>query len=122
VKWLKLGLTLREGSEVLGYGLKRPSQGEHLLGCERWSRHPVGDTFDNAGRELLRHLADGAARPGLLAIRQSLMTAIPSYIEGSYDRKRRHSTLGYLSPKDYETVSLNSKATTEPAESQMVAS
>jgi hypothetical protein len=26
------------------------------------------------------------------------------YIEGFYNRARRHSTLGYLSPADYETT------------------
>jgi len=28
--------------------------------------------------------------------------ALATYIEGSYDRRRRHSTLDYLSPAEYE--------------------
>jgi transposase InsO family protein len=39
-----------------------------------------------------------------------------------YNRKRRHSTLGYLSPKEYENAALNSREDTEPLESQMAAS
>jgi len=30
-----------------------------------------------------------------------------SYIEVFYNRKRRHSALGYLSPHDYEQTMLN---------------
>ncbi|HMF86023.1 MAG TPA: IS3 family transposase, partial [Nitrospiraceae bacterium] len=29
-------------------------------------------------------------------------TAIFAYIEGFYNRRRRHSTLGYLSPVEFE--------------------
>jgi len=34
--------------------------------------------------------------------RRALASAIFEYIESSYNRKRQHSTLGYLSPVDYE--------------------
>ena len=33
---------------------------------------------------------------------QEAKTDIFSYIEGFYNRKRRHSSLGYLSPEDFE--------------------
>lgn len=56
------------------------------------------------------------------ATRLGRTTAIFSRIEGFYNRKRRRSTLGHLNPKEYESVALNSKSTTEPAESLMVAS
>jgi hypothetical protein len=36
------------------------------------------------------------------ATRQQARSAIFEYIEVFYDRQRRHSTLGYLSPVDYE--------------------
>jgi hypothetical protein len=29
------------------------------------------------------------------------------YIEAFYNRERRHSTLGYLSPREFEMISLN---------------
>ena len=35
-------------------------------------------------------------------IRQQAKTAIFKYIEGFYNRQRRHSYLGYLSPEDFE--------------------
>jgi len=36
--------------------------------------------------------------------RAELATAIFEWIEGFYNRRRRHSALGYLSPDDYETI------------------
>jgi transposase InsO family protein len=35
--------------------------------------------------------------------RQAAQSAIFDYVEGWYNRRRRHSTLGYLSPADFET-------------------
>ena len=35
--------------------------------------------------------------------REDLANAIFSFVEGFYNPRRRHSTLGYLSPADYET-------------------
>lgn len=34
--------------------------------------------------------------------RRDLSSAIFEYIEAFYNRQRRHSTLGYLSPEEYE--------------------
>ena len=36
--------------------------------------------------------------------RQQAQTSIFSYIESFYNPKRRHSSLGYLSPNDFEKV------------------
>lgn len=83
----------------------------------------VGDAFDNAVAEsFFATLQTELLDRGHWATRQSLTTGIFSYIEGFYNRKRRHSTLGHLSPKEYEQAALNSKESTEPAASQMVAS
>ena len=38
--------------------------------------------------------------------RQQAKTSIFSYLEGFYNTKRRHSSLGYLSPDDFERVHL----------------
>ena len=35
--------------------------------------------------------------------REGLANAIFAFVEGFYNPTRRHSTLGYLSPADYET-------------------
>jgi len=83
----------------------------------------VGDAYDNAVAEsffatLQTELLDRGRWP----TRQTLATAIFSYIEGFYNRKRRHSALGSLSPEEYERAALNSKGVTESEESQMVAS
>lgn len=63
----------------------------------------VGDALDNAVAEsffasLQTELLDRQPWP----TRQMLRSAIFEYIEGFYNRNRRHSTLGYLSPADYE--------------------
>jgi putative transposase len=38
--------------------------------------------------------------------RRELMSEVFEYIEAFYNRTRRHSTLGYLSPADYENRTL----------------
>ncbi|HHY38986.1 MAG TPA: transposase [Clostridia bacterium] len=63
----------------------------------------VGDALDNAVAEgffasLKTELLDRDARP----TRRKLRTAIFGYIEGFYNRRRRHSTLGYLTPLEFK--------------------
>jgi putative transposase len=41
---------------------------------------------------------------------EAARTAIIDYIEGFYNRVRRHSSLGYLSPSDYESATLEEVA------------
>jgi len=41
------------------------------------------------------------------ATRQEARLAIFEYIEGYYNRKRRHSALGYLTPYQYENLLYN---------------
>lgn len=63
----------------------------------------VGDCWDNAVAEsffatLKRELADDAD----WATRDDARTAVFEYIEVWYNRQRRHSSLGYVSPVAYE--------------------
>ena len=65
----------------------------------------VGDAYDNAVAEaffssLKIELIDRQSWPTRAAAR----LAIFEYIEVWYNRKRRHSTLGYLPPAEYETL------------------
>jgi putative transposase len=39
-----------------------------------------------------------------------LQSAVFDYIETFYNRERRHSTLGYLSPREFEMISLPQQA------------
>jgi len=72
----------------------------------RCSMSRVGDCWDNAVAEsffatLKRELpppADGAAWP----TRDAARSAVFEYIEAWYNRRRLHSSLGYLSPVEYE--------------------
>jgi len=63
----------------------------------------VGDSYDNAVAEsffatLKGELIDRRPWPTRAAAR----SAIFEYVEAWYNRRRRHSTLGYLSPAAYE--------------------
>ena len=62
-----------------------------------------GDAFDNAVAEsffatLKKELVHRQPWPS----RRDLSSAVFEYIEAFYNRQRRHSTLGYLSPEEYE--------------------
>lgn len=75
--------------------------------CEKWgvrrSFGSVGDCFDNAITEsffatLECELLDRSTFPTHTEARMALF----EFIEGFYNRRRRHSSLGYVSPADYE--------------------
>jgi putative transposase len=62
-----------------------------------------GDCFDNAVAEsffatIKKELVHRQPWPS----RRDLSSAVFDYIEAFYNRQRRHSTLGYLSPEDFE--------------------
>lgn len=87
------------GSQYTALAFGRTLQNAGMLG----SMGRVGDALDNAVAEsffasLQTELLD--RQPW--STRQMLRSAIFEYIEGFYNRRRRHSTLGYLSPVDYE--------------------
>ena len=60
-----------------------------------WDNAVVESFFATLKTELL-----GPAHP--YSTRQDVRTAIFEYVEGFYNRTRRHSTLGYLSPGEFE--------------------
>jgi putative transposase len=64
----------------------------------------TGNCYDNATMEsfwsTLKHEFVYRRR---FATRQEATTAIFAFIEGFYNRRRLHSSLGYLSPLDFES-------------------
>ena len=67
----------------------------------------VGDGYDNAPMESFR----GRMQTELLntsswSTRAELASAIFNYIEIFHNRQRRHSSLGYLTPVEYEKLQL----------------
>lgn len=65
-----------------------------------------GDCFDNAVAEsffatLKKELVRRRSWPN----RRELQSAVFDYVETFYNRERRHSTLGYLSPREFEMIS-----------------
>jgi transposase InsO family protein len=87
------------GAQYTALAFGRTLQAAGLQG----SMGRVGDALDNAVAEsffatLQTELLDRWS----WSTRQQLRSAIFDYIEGFYNRHRRHSTLGYLSPAEYE--------------------
>ena len=87
------------GSQYTALGFGRTLRAAGLAG----SMGKVGDARDNAVAEsffatLQTELLDRCA----WQTRRQLQTAFFDYVEVFYNRQRRHSTLGYLSPVAYE--------------------
>ena len=64
-----------------------------------------GDCFDNAVAEsffatLKKELVHRRSWP----TRRELISEVFEFVEGFYNTTRRHSTLGYLSPAQFETT------------------
>ena len=62
-----------------------------------------GDCYDNAVAEtFFATLKKELVHRHVWPTRQDLASEVFEYIEGFYNPRRRHSTLGMLSPADYE--------------------
>jgi transposase InsO family protein len=66
-----------------------------------------GDAYDNAVAEsffatIKKELVHRQSWPS----RRDPSSAVFDYIEAFYNRQRRHSTLGYLSPEEYENTTI----------------
>lgn len=71
-----------------------------------------GDAYDNAVAEsffatLKKELVHRQTWP----TRRELSAAVFEYIEGFYNRQRRHSTLGYLTPEEFESRRITTTTT-----------
>ena len=91
----------RHGSQYTSLAFGQRLEQAHILG----SMGTVGDALDNAVAEsffatLQVELLD--RQPW--QTRTQLTTAIFEYTEVFFNRQRLHSTLGYLSPTEYEEV------------------
>ena len=69
-----------------------------------------GDAYDNAVAEsFFASLEKDLLRRRSFATRDDARTAVFDYIETFYNPIRLHSTLGYLSPVEYETMKMKNK-------------
>ena len=74
--------------------------GRHGIGCSMsgvaqcWDNAPVESFFGKLKGELVDHES--------YTSRDQARTSIFEYIEAFYNRVRRHSSLGYLSPEEFE--------------------
>ncbi len=71
----------------------------------------AGSALDNAISEsFVASLKTELLHEHRFLSREAARTAIFDYIEGFYNRVRRHSSLGYLSPSDYEQATMEEVA------------
>jgi putative transposase len=71
----------------------------------------TGSALDNAISEsFVASLKTELLHRHRFCTRAAARTAIFEYIEGFYNRQRRHSSLGYLSPTDYEQATMEEVA------------
>ena len=71
----------------------------------------VGCALDNAISEsFVASLKTELLHRHRFCTKAAARTAIFEYIEGFYNRVRRHSSLGYLSPSDYEQATMEEVA------------
>ena len=71
----------------------------------------VGSAYDNALAEaFVATLKTELLYRSSWPTRQAVRTAIFEYIEGFYNTRRRHSSLGHLSPAEFEEVKLTETA------------
>jgi putative transposase len=64
----------------------------------------VGSALDNAMAESLVSTLNAEMGACVFADREAARIAIFDYIEGFYNPLRRHSSIGYMSPTNYERV------------------
>jgi len=100
------------GSQYTSYVFGRRMRDAGLLG----SMGSVGDCYDNAAAEsffatLQTELLDRRSWP----TRKALANAIFEYLEAWYNPRRRHSTLGMLSPVDFEAAHAAGRQEADPA-------
>jgi putative transposase len=83
---------------------------QHSLAAYRCqvSMSRVGNCFDNAAMESFFSTLKTECANGQFDSRAHARTAIFEYIEGWYNRQRLHSSLGYLSPVEFELKSRHS--------------
>jgi transposase InsO family protein len=62
----------------------------------------AGSALDNAMAESFVSTLKAEMGTGSFDTRETARTAIFDYIEGFYNPSRRHSSIGYMSPSDYE--------------------
>ena len=100
----RAGLLLRYSRELLE---------NHKITC---SMSAKGCCWDNAVVEsffsTLKHELALDDDGGTLNNPQQLISHLAFWIDGYYNRERRHSTIGYLSPIDYEQQFINTRTLT----------
>ena len=89
------------GSQYVSRAFRAELKASHIT----QSMSGKGNCYDNAVVEsFFATLKTEAVEGANYQTRQQAKTSIFSYLEGFYNPKRRHSSLGFLSPNDFERV------------------
>ncbi len=62
----------------------------------------VGSALDNAMAESFVSTLKAEMGVSVFITKESARIAVLDYIEGFYNPRRRHSSIGYMSPSEYE--------------------
>ena len=90
-----------QGSQYASYAFRAELNANNIT----QSMSGKGNCYDNAVVEsFFATLKTEEVEDADYQTRQQAKTGIFSYLEGFYNTKRRHSSLGYLSPNDFERV------------------
>jgi transposase InsO family protein len=114
---LQLALQQRQPAAGLVHHADRGSEYTSKTYQEMLQQHNIqvsmskkGDCYDNAVIESFwGTLKEECVGRNVYKTRKEAKTSIFDYIEVFYNRKRKHSTLGYLSPDTYEKESAGDK-------------
>jgi transposase InsO family protein len=114
VEALEMALCRRKPGAGLIHHTDRGSQYTALSFGKRLKEVGIAPSMGRAGSALDNAMAESfvsTLKAELIhrhrfPTRQAARVAIFEYIEGFYNRARRHSSLGYLSPSDYETATM----------------
>ena len=108
---LKMGLGQRDVTEKL---IHHSDQGSQYTSCDylnllsengiQASMSGTGNCYDNAMMEIFFATLKTECVVERYATRQQARQALFEYIEMWYNRQRRHSALGYLSPEQFEQL------------------
>lgn len=88
------------GSQYTSWAFGHRLRDAGLLG----SMGTIGDCYDSVAESFFATLQTELLDRSRWTTRQELGQAVFAYIETFYNPRRRHSTLGYLSPADYESA------------------
>ena len=83
-------------------GFKRSSQHSEIGDCDEHSKAKIGTMWRAAMESFFSSLKTERTARKMYRTRDEAKADVFDYIERFYNPKRRHSTIGYISPMEFE--------------------